>query len=131
MTGELGRAELESAVRGYLEALDRLDVDLTLEYFAPTAGFVIQSDHTAHDGVDAVGEMWRHVFSAHSTMRHEITNLIVDDESQCVVTEQKFTGWLQGGGVMERYSIYVFEFDESGRFRRVAVWIDGETPGGR
>jgi ketosteroid isomerase-like protein len=124
----MARHELTDLARGYLEALDRLDVDATLDFFADDAVFTIQSSRQELTGKEAIGTLWREVLGAHSAMRHRITNVVVDERERKVATELSFQGVLAAGDVEERNSIYVFEVGEHGRFSRVIVWIDGPTP---
>lgn len=123
------REDLEGAARAYLAALDRLDLDAAVACFAADARFTIDSDGTVLEGLGAIEAMWREVLGAHEAMTHEVTGVVVDAERRRVVTEQRFQGWPREGEPSERRSVYVFELDQELRFTRVAVWIDGETPG--
>jgi hypothetical protein len=124
----VGRDELIDLARGYLDALDRLDLDDTLAYFADEAVLTIQSARQEFAGKEAIGQLWRQVLGAHSAMRHRVTNVVVDERAGKIATELSFRGDLAAGGVEERHSIYVFEVDEHGGLSRVIVWIDGATP---
>jgi hypothetical protein len=124
----MGRDQLTDLALGYLEALDRLDLDATLQFFADEAVFTIQSARQAFAGKESIEQLWRYVLGAHESMRHEITNLVIDERARKVAAELSFRGVLVGGGVEERRSIYVLDVDERGTFSRVTVWIDGPTP---
>jgi ketosteroid isomerase-like protein len=124
------RADLEAAVRSYLSALDRLDLDATIAHFAQNATLTVQSAHLTVRGKGELTDLWRGLFDAHAGMSHELANVVVDEPARKVATEQSFAGRLHDGTVERRYSAYIFELDEHGRFSRVMVWIDGETPAG-
>ncbi len=123
------REELEGAARAFLAALDRLDLDAAVASFGPGCRFTIESDGTVLEGITAIEAMWREVLGAHTAMSHEVTSVSVDVEQRRVVTEQHFRGWPREGEPSERRSVYLFEIGEQLRFSRVAVWIDGATPG--
>jgi ketosteroid isomerase-like protein len=122
------RERLTNAAREFLAALDRLDLDAALGFFAPDAVFTIQSAQQEFVGKEQIRKLWSEVLGAHTTMRHTVTNVVVDEQAGKVVTEQTFHGELASGSAEERRSIYVFEVDGSGSFSRVIVWIDGATP---
>ena len=124
----MNREELVGTARGYLAALDRLDLRAVLGFFATDAAFTIQSAHQVFEGLEEIERLWSEVLGAHAGMRHTVTNVVVDEPARKVVTEQTFRGELGTGVVEERHSIYVFEFDDAGVFSRVIVWIDGATP---
>jgi ketosteroid isomerase-like protein len=121
---------LGDIARGYLAALDRLDLKGTLSYFAPDAIFIIQTAHRMVEGRDAIREMWTSLFGAHETMEHRLASIVIDEQAGRVATEQSFRGVHKDGEVETRYSAYVFEVDEQRKVKRVIVWIDGETPAG-
>lgn len=131
MSGAVDRETLERAAREYLAALDRLDLEATMEWFAAEAVFEIGSDGTRLEGHDAIGAMWEEVLGAHEGMTHTITDLIVDERRRAVVTRQDFRGWSPDGAGTERSSTYQFAFDDELRLTEVGVWIDGATPGRR
>ena len=122
------RDALEARARGFLAALDRLDLAGALAFFAPDAVFTIQTAHQEFSGTDQIEGLWRHVLGAHAAMRHAVTNVVVDERDGQVATEQSFRGELRMGAVEERRSVYVFELDERGACTRAIVWIDGVTP---
>ncbi len=129
MSGASDREALERAARSYLDALDRLDLEATIESFAADAVFEIRSDGTRLEGREAIGAMWEEVLGAHEGMTHTVTDLLVDERRRAVVTRQDFRGRPLDGGETVRSSIYHFEFDQELRLVEVAVWIDGATPG--
>lgn len=124
------RQELCDIARGYLAALDRLDLHSMLGFFATDADFIVQTAHATVHGVDAIRDMWASLFAAHESMEHRVTGIVVDERAGKVATEQAFTGRRVDGEIEERYSSYFFDVNAAGKLSRVIVWIDGETPAG-
>jgi uncharacterized protein (TIGR02246 family) len=122
--------ELRDIAHGYLAALDRLDLDGMLAFFAPDATFLVQSARAVVEGRDAIREMWASLFAAHESMVHRVTNIVVDDHAGKVATEQAFTGRRVDGEIELRCSCYFFDVSAARKLTRVIVWIDGETPAG-
>jgi len=129
MSGAVDREALERAARGFLAALDRLDLEATVASFTADAVFEIGSDGTRLEGRGAIGAMWEEVLGAHAGMTHTVTDLIVDERRRAVATRQEFRGWSPDGGETVRSSAYHFAFDDELRLTAVGVWIDGATPG--
>lgn len=122
------RDELGDAARNYLRALDRLDLETVSSAFADDADFIVQSANLEVRGRTAIREMWDSFFRSHDSMEHRILGVVIDDQQRRVATEQAFTGVLKGGETESRHSVYIFDVDDTGRFSRAIVWIDGETP---
>ena len=122
------REVLAERATSYLAALDRLDLDDVLSFFADDAVLSVRTAELTVRGTDEIREMWQSFFCSHLAMEHRVTRVVVDEAARTVVTEQEFTGKLVDGDTEERTSIYVFEFDAHGRFTDVSVWIDNEIP---
>jgi ketosteroid isomerase-like protein len=124
------RDELESVVRGYLIELDALDLEAVAKRFSDDAAFIVQTGHVTLHGRDQIRDLWQGLFAAHERMEHRVAAVVADPETRKVATEQSFVGLRRDGTREERHSVYLFDIADDGRFTRVIVWIDGETPEG-
>ena len=122
------REMLGKRATSYLAALDRLDLDDVLSFFADDALLSVRTGELTVRGAEEIRELWQSFFHSHVAMEHRVTRILVDEAVRTVVTEQEFTGTLVDGAAEERTSIYVFEFGADGRFTDVSVWIDNEIP---
>jgi ketosteroid isomerase-like protein len=122
------REVLAERATSYLAALDRLELDAVLSFFADDAVLSVRTGDLTVRGVDEIREMWQSFFRSHTAMEHRVTRIVVDELVRTVVTEQAFTGRLLGGGTEERTSVYLFKFGVNDQFADVSVWIDSETP---
>ena len=119
---------LADRATAYLAALDRLEIETVLSFFAQDAVLSVRTGDLAVAGAPAIREMWKSFFRSHERMEHRVTNVVADEIARKAATEQEFTGVLRNGTREERCSAYFFVFDERDLFVRVIVWIDGETP---
>jgi ketosteroid isomerase-like protein len=122
------REALAERATSYLAALDRLELDSVVSFFAEDAVLDVRTGELTVHGSDEIRELWQSFFRSHSRMEHRVTRIIVDEVQRIVVTEQEFTGTLVGGATEERTSVYLFQFGADTRFADVSVWIDRETP---
>lgn len=122
------REWLTQAPLAYFEAVDRKDLDATLGFFAENATFTVQSAHLSFEGLDEVEGMFRTFFSDYSTIRHDVTNLVVDEREGKVSTEQTCPHVRADGGPETVTTCNFFDVGPDGRFTRVIVWIDGVSP---
>ena len=61
-------------------------------------------------------------------IRHEIRNVVVEVDKGKVATEQGYIGELKSGQKNDMHNCNFFDFDQSGKFRRVIIWMAGTNP---
>lgn len=125
---EPARAHLERSPWAYFEAVDAKDIDRSLAFFANDATFTIQSAGVVFTGIDEIAGMFRGFFSDYLTIRHNITNIVVDEVSAKAATEQTCPHTKLDGSPDTLTTCNFFTFDSSGKFHRVIIWIDGANP---
>ncbi len=123
------REQLESVPYAYFEAVDRKDMKATLAFFAEDATFTVQSAHLVFAGRDeGVRGMFESFFADYSTIRHRVTNVVVDEAKQKVSTEQTCPHVRNDGTPETVTTCNFFDVGADGRFTRVIIWIDGLSP---
>lgn len=124
----LTRDRLASLPASFFRAVDDRDVDAIVAHFAPHATFTVQTDHVTVTGVDEIRLMFSAFIQSARTMRHEITNIVVDEVNRRVSTEQTYVGELMDGTQNDMRNCNVFDVDGDGQFTRVVVWMAGASP---
>lgn len=119
---------IAAAPAAYFDAVDAKDLDATLAFFADDATFTVQTAHLTWSGRDEIAGMFRGFFDGYATIRHEITNLVVDEATARASTEQHCPHVRSDGAPETLTTCNVFDFAPDGRFQRVIVWIDGVSP---
>lgn len=127
-TGTLTREALAAAPKTYFDAVDAMDVDGVLAHFADDATLTVQTDHVTFSGADEIRRMFTDFFDASVSIRHEIRNIVVEEERGKVATEQGYIGELKDGSLNDMHNCNFFDFDAEGRFRRVIIWMAGTNP---
>ena len=122
------RAHLLQAPGAYFDAVDAKDMATALSFFAPDATFTIQSAHITFEGHDEIASMFENFFGDYSHIEHNITNIVVDETEGRASTEQSCPHVKTDGALDHVTTCNFFSFDESGKFSRVIVWIDGASP---
>lgn len=122
------RQLLEPAPRASFEAVDGKDMERTLAFVADDAAFTIQTAHLTFVGRDEIRSMFENFFADHATIRHEITNLVVDEIGGRAATEQSCPHVRRDGSVDHVIACDVFDFAPDGRFARASVWIAAASP---
>lgn len=119
---------IAAAPAAYFTAVDAKDLEATLAFFADDATFTVQTAHVTWSGREEIAGMFRGFFAGYSTIRHEITNLIVDGPASRAATEQHCPHVRNDGTPETLTTCNVFAYADDGRFQRVIVWIDGVSP---
>ena len=127
-TGTLTREALAAAPQTYFDAVDAMDVDGVLAHFADDATLTVQTDHTTFTGADEIRRMFTDFFDASVSIRHEIRNIVVEEDRAKVSTEQGYIGELKDGSQNDMHNCNFFDFDADGRFKRVIIWMAGTNP---
>ncbi len=120
--------QLQTAPVAYFEAVDRKDMETTLDFFADDATFTVQTAGITFAGRDEIAGMFSTFFSDYDVIRHGVTNLVVDEPAAKAATEQTCPHVRADGTPETVTTCNVFEFGPGGRFSRVIVWIDGSSP---
>lgn len=119
---------LPAAPAAYFAAVDRKDLEATLEFFSDDATFGIATAGLTFTGTDEIAGMFTAFFADYAVIRHSVTNLVVDDEAGRAATEQRCPHVRADGSPETVTTCNVFEVAGDGRFSRVVVWIDGASP---
>ena len=122
------REQLERAPFAYFEAVDRKDMDATLACFDDDATFAVQSAHLVFAGKDEIRGMFETFFADYATIVHGVTNVVVDEPSQKVSTEQTCPHIRNDGTPETVTTCNFFTVGDDGLFSRVIIWIDGASP---
>ena len=72
--------------------------------------------------------MFADFFAASVTIRHEMRNIVVEEQAGKVATEQGYIGELKDGTENDMHNCNFFTFDEGGKFSRVIIWMAGTNP---
>ena len=124
----LSRNRLAQAPYAYFEAVDRKDLDASLAFFTEGATFTVQSAHTTYTGKAEIAGMFRGFFADFATIVHNPRSIVVDEVAQKVSSEQVCPHVANDGTPVALTTCNFFEFAADGRFERVIIWIDGESP---
>jgi uncharacterized protein (TIGR02246 family) len=127
-TGPWTREALAAAPRTYFDAVDAMDVDAVLAHFAEDATLTVQTDHQTFAGAEEIRRMFTDFFDASVTIRHEMRNIVVEEQAGKVATEQGYIGELKDGNKNDMHNCNFFTFDEAGKFARVIIWMAGTNP---
>lgn len=124
----LTRNELAQLPYAYFAAVDAKDLERSLSYFAPDATFTIQSAHTTYAGRDEIAGMFRGFFADFAAICHNPRNVTVDEAAQRVASEQVCPHVANDGTPVTLTTVNLYDVGPDGRFTRVMLWIDGESP---
>jgi ketosteroid isomerase-like protein len=122
------RETLVSAPQTYFDAVDAMDVDGVLAHFADDATLTVQTDQVTFTGAEEIRRMFTDFFAASVSIRHEIRNVVVEEDRGKVATEQGYIGELKDGSLNDMHNCNFFDFDADGRFKRVIIWMAGTNP---
>lgn len=120
------REQLAAIPASYFRAVDHYDLPTVLEHFAEDATLTVQTAGVTFTGHDEISRMFTDFFADWDSMRHEITNIVVDPVTSKVSTEQQVD--LNRNGTTKMHNCNFFEVGPDGRFSRVIIWMDGTNP---
>ena len=123
---DTGREQLAAIPASYFRAVDSYDLPAVLEHFAEDATLTVQRARVTFSGHEEIGRMFTDFFADWDSMVHEITNLVVDADASKVSTEQLVD--LNRRGTTRMHNCNFFAVDETGKFSRVIIWMDGSNP---
>ncbi len=122
------REALAAAPQTYFDAVDAMDADGVLAHFADDATLTVQTDHTTFAGAEEIRRMFTDFFGASVFIRHELRNVVVEEATGKVATEQGYIGELKDGSKNDMHNCNFFDFDADGKFKRVIIWMAGSNP---
>lgn len=127
-TQSLIRDRLAALPGSYFKAVDAKDVDAVVAHFAQDATLSVQTDHVTFTGAGEIRRMFTDFLSNSSSVKHEITNLVVEEASGKVATEQNYVGVLTDGTRNDMHNCNFFDVGPDGKFTRVIIWMAGTNP---
>ena len=121
----LTREVLTSLPTSYFEAVDAKNLPAVLAHFAPNATITVQTARFTLTGFEEIHNMFSDYLSGsgQEEFKHVVTSTVVDEERGKVATELDY---YNEKGVMHNCNF--FEVDEDGKFTRVVIWMEGESP---
>ena len=122
------REALAAAPQTYFDAVDAMDVDAVLAHFAHDATLTVQTDHVTFTGADEIRRMFTDFFEASTTIRHEIRNIVVEEDRGKVATEQGYIGDLADGSHNDMHNCNFFDINPDGKIQRMVSWMAGTNP---
>ena len=127
-TEALTRDKLAALPASYFKAVDAKDVDGVVSHFADDATLTVQTDHVTFTGAAEIRRMFTDFLANSPQVRHEITNIVVEEAAGKVATEQNYVGELADGTKNDMHNCNFFDIGPDGKFRRVIIWMAGTNP---
>jgi ketosteroid isomerase-like protein len=125
---ELTRDQLAALPASYFKAVDAQDVDAIVSHFADDATLTVQTDHVTFNGTAEIRRMFTDFVSSSNSIFHEIKNIVVEEATAKVATEQSYIGELTDGSRNDMHNCNFFDVGPDGRFTRVIIWMAGTNP---
>jgi ketosteroid isomerase-like protein len=122
------RDQLAALPASYFKAVDAKDVDAILSHFAENATLTVQTDHVTFSGASEIRRMFTDFVSNSKSIFHEIANIVVEEASGKVATEQNYVGELTDGTRNDMHNCNFFDVGPDGKFTRVIIWMAGTNP---
>ncbi|PWY69496.1 hypothetical protein BO70DRAFT_365750 [Aspergillus heteromorphus CBS 117.55] len=123
---------LATLAKQYFQCVDTDNPAGAASLFSPTATFTVVTEHTTFTGREEIQAMLTRFSAQSKSMEHRVRNIVVDEKTRRVATEQRYTGELSDGTKQDMVNCNFFDVDQEGRFTRVMVWMAGGSPlGGR
>ena len=124
----LTRDALAALAASYFKAVDAKDLDAVLAHFAEDATLTVQTDHVTFTGATAIRRMFSDFLGGSESIFHEIKNIVVEEATAKVATEQSYIGELADGTRNDMHNCNFFDVGSDGRFTRVIIWMAGTNP---
>lgn len=122
------RDQLAALPASYFKAVDAQDVEAIVAHFADGAALTVQTDHVTFSGASEIRRMFTDFVESSSSIRHEITNIVVEEATGKVATEQNYIGDLTDGTHNDMHNCNFFDVGPDGKFTRVIIWMAGTNP---
>jgi ketosteroid isomerase-like protein len=124
----LSRDELAALPASYFKAVDAQDVDAVVSHFAEDATLTVQTDHVTFNGAGEIRRMFSDFIGSSQSIFHEIKNVVVEEATAKVATEQSYIGELTDGTRNDMHNCNFFDIGPDGKFTRVIIWMAGTNP---
>lgn len=116
------REVLLAAVHRYFDAMDRGDVEATVDCFAGDA--TLSSEGQMHlTGREEIRAFLNRLAENSERMAHGVTSLVVDVDSGKVAAELHYTNVRKEYAPIDMHNCNFFDVGDDGRFRRVRFWV--------
>jgi hypothetical protein len=116
----------DMVVNKYFGKVDRKDLGAVLRTFAPGAVFTIQSAFTSHEGRDTgIKKMFENLFENYKVIVHKDFVHVVDTENNACSAQFNVELTDPAGNLTTLSNCNFFYLDESGKFKRVFVYMSG------
>jgi uncharacterized protein (TIGR02246 family) len=122
------RDALAALPASYFKAVDAQDLDAVVSHFAQDATLTVQTDHVTFDGAAEIRRMFSDFFAGSKSIFHEIKNIVVEEATAKVATEQSYIGELADGSRNDMHNCNFFDVGPEGTFTRVIIWMAGTNP---
>src|SRR5438105_1576419 len=122
------RDQLAALPASYFKAVDAQDVDAIAAHFAEHATLTVQTDHVTFNGASEIRRMFSDFVGNSNSIFHEIKNIVVEEATMKVATEQSYIGELTDGTRNDMHNCNFFDVGPDGRFSRVIIWMAGTNP---
>ena len=124
---KLNAEQLAAVAHSYFAAADARDLDAVFTHFDPnivhrTLGQPGELYHKISRGIEELRPAWEDYF-ARGVETHEITNLVVDEGSSKVSTEQVIWDVRDDESVPVQYNCNFFDIGPNGKITRMVVWM--------
>ena len=117
------RAFYENTVAGYLAAVDSLEPDAVMEFFAEDPILVVGPAGLVLRGRGEVRSALAHLLGDATGMRHETLRLTVDRDENRVAIELNYANTTKAGVTTVLHDSTHIQLDADGKFRKVQVWL--------
>jgi ketosteroid isomerase-like protein len=124
----LTRDALAALPASYFRAVDAQDLDAILSHFSADATLTVQTDHVTFTGAMEIRRMFSDFLGGSESIFHEIKNIVVEEATGKVATEQSYIGELADGTRNDMHNCNFFDIGPDGTFTRVIIWMAGTNP---
>jgi ketosteroid isomerase-like protein len=122
------REALAALPASYFRAVDAQDLDAIVSHFAADATLTVQTDHVTFTGAAEIRRMFGDFLGGSKSIFHEIKNIVVEEATGKVATEQSYIGELTDGTRNDMHNCNFFDVGPDGTFTRVIIWMAGTNP---
>ena len=117
------RSFYDETVAAYMAAVDRLDPDAVMEFFAEDPILVVEPAGLVRRGRGEVRGALAHLLGDSTGMRHETLRLTVDREQDRVAIELNYRNTTKAGVMTVLHDSTHIQLDAEGKFTKVQFWL--------